>query len=90
MKNYQDQKNKTEYILDQLSGIGEIIIRRGLDGSSALVKAGAVFAYIRGQKLSMLNQDNEFEDIADEIIENRDHFLQLATKSYWYATGKKL
>lgn len=72
-----------DYLLNILAPMGEVSIK---DGN--FYKNDKKFGLLRDNEVYLLIESGEFAQVDDYIVEKRDEFLQLATKSYWLASGK--
>ena len=54
-----------------------------------LVKNDKLFCKLDKKYIYLLNENGFFMSLKFKELNNRDAFLYAATRSYWYATGKK-
>jgi len=75
----------TDKILETLAPMYNVILEVEKNGNIVVLKDDIKFAIIKGETIFFIDKRGQFEQVAHKMIDNADHFLQEATKAFWYA-----
>ena len=83
----QSQGSLVETAMEMLTSIPDISVEKQ-NNSTFLLKENKKFCVIRGRDILLLDQNREYKPISNDIFQEKDRFLEEATKSIWVATKK--
>ncbi len=75
-------------IIEVMSILPGFTTAQGESDELHLYKDDVMFGIIVNNELKLIEKDNKFLAVTEQITNNKDDLLLAATKAYWIASGK--